>query len=117
MHITPEHAALIAQVFPTLLIALLLEGRYLPPIGSAPWFNLVHFIVRYVAIVGAAASTFACLSVAGTKVASDWTDLIVAGTTWALVCAVALLSANVLGVEGHKVFSAIRKKDPETSSL
>jgi hypothetical protein len=65
MHITPEYAGLLAQVLPTLLVALLLEGRIRPD-RFREW-NLVAIHVelwlRILAIGGVSVSTFFCLQI------------------------------------------------------
>jgi hypothetical protein len=61
MHITADAAELLAQVFPALLIAILIEGRFNFTTKRRPWRVLLEMIVRIVAIFSLATATYACL--------------------------------------------------------
>lgn len=61
MHITVETAALLAQVFPALLIAILIEGRLRISRRRRLWVIRMFLSIRIAAIFSTAGATFVCL--------------------------------------------------------
>lgn len=61
MHITTQMAGLLAQVFPVLLIAILLEGGFRITRRRKRWVIMALAVVRILAVFSAVGATFACL--------------------------------------------------------
>lgn len=61
MQITIETAELLAQVFPALLIAILIEGRFNFSRDRRRWRILLEMFVRMAAIFSLATATYTCL--------------------------------------------------------
>jgi hypothetical protein len=110
MHITPEFAGLVAQVFPTLLIAILIEGRLGPALSWARWVNLVLHYLRMLAILGATASTFACLNIARSGNGDEFTDWVVNITAYLLLIATAAMAGTVMGGERMAISEGFRQR-------
>jgi hypothetical protein len=76
MHVTHELAGLIAQVFPTLIIVLMIEGRFwyfrsarsTPDNGELLFALMMHLlrILRGLAVITSLTATMACLMLVGT---------------------------------------------------
>ena len=114
MHITPEFAGLIAQVFPALLIALLVEGRVSPVSREVRWTLLLIYCVRYIAIVGATMSTFYCLFVAGSRAESESLDWIVSISGLFMFLSMSFMNGTVMGSEQSGVMSLFKKQSQES---
>lgn len=114
MTLTTEHAALISQVFPTLVIALMLEIRFLRGPKWVAWINVLHHAVRWMAIVGAIISTFACLEIAGGKPPSGLDPWIVNLSMYALMFAFTFMAGAILGRESNEVGEILREKRERT---
>lgn len=106
MHITPDFAGLVAQVYPALLIAVLIEGRLPQPKREVRWTFLTIYLVRYAALVGGTISTFLCLQMAGSNQESDFTDWVVSMSGVALFVAVSFMNGTVMGTE-HAGFRSL----------
>jgi hypothetical protein len=61
MVIDKEAAGLLAQVIPTLLIFLALEGRLKKPAGEPFWFRVAHVFLRLFALLFGLFTTYLCL--------------------------------------------------------
>lgn len=61
MHITVETSELLVQVFPALLIAILIEGRFVFTRKRAAWRVMASMVMRIVAVFSLATATFVCL--------------------------------------------------------
>lgn len=114
MHITPEFAGLVAQVFPTLLIALLIEGRLGRSWHWGRWLNVIVHSVRVAAILGATASTFACLNVARAGKGDEVTDWLVNITAYLLLVATAAMAGMVMGRERTEILTDFRARKRST---
>lgn len=104
MHITRDLAGLIAQVYPAIMIALLVEGR-LPVVAPSvrPFFRTLHWI-RFLAISGATTSTFFCLYVYGADAPSSGVDVIVTGSGVLLFLALVFMTGTVLERQRSEAF-------------
>lgn len=97
MHITPDLAALVAQVYPTLLIAILIEGR-MSRIGSlGPITDRVLFALQCVALIGGAAASLIALMVAGGTFENVVSDVLINVTGIAIFLALAVIVGVALG--------------------
>ncbi|MDI2021176.1 hypothetical protein [Paenarthrobacter nicotinovorans] len=85
MQISQEYAGLVAQVFPALLIAMMLEQKLLPKVSAIKrprfyaWTGFINNLARYVAAAGAIFSTMLCLHIAagrGSYPLAEWVVLI-----------------------------------------
>lgn len=119
LNVTPEFAGLIAQAFPTLMIAILIEGRVSIQKQNTwgPWFNLVAQAVRGLAVVLAMGATFQCLGVAsGTTPPSAGVNVIVTVTAWVLMFAFCLAAGHIIGNEktglGEQLAKGRKAKKP-----
>lgn len=113
MHITPESAGLLAQVYPTLLIAILLEGRIRK---GDPTFGLLgkfEFVVRFFAILGATMSTFLCLVVHVYQQGSEFTDGVVIVSAGLLLLSIISVATNVLAQDFVHLFVQQAKPSSE----
>lgn len=102
LNVTPEFAALIAQVFPTLLIAILIEGRIRiqAEVVWIPWYNLAAQLLRGVAVIAGAVTTFMCLSIAsGSIQPSQFNNWLVTAAAWALLVALMAAVGHIIGTE------------------
>lgn len=101
MHVTSNLAGLIAQVYPTLLLAILIEGR-LRSIEHVPLSRRSRFfpITRLIAMMGGLLSTWLCLYAAGAPdadgVVLDW---VVSASGGAMLLYLGCMAANVLYVD------------------
>lgn len=109
MHVTTEFAALIAQVYPTLVIALLLEGRVFARSRRGRWLNVVGHVGRFTGVLGALASTFLCLGVVGTNQTFWFVDVVVTASSFALCFAFAAMTGYVFGKEQGDIVGQFRK--------
>ena len=99
LHVTPDLAGLLAQVFPTLMIALLLEGRLMHDRQWAPVFTQLVYYVRVFALLSASVTTFVCLLVASNKHEMLLVDIVATASLWSLVLTFGLLIGHVTGPE------------------
>ncbi|VXB24081.1 conserved membrane hypothetical protein [Arthrobacter sp. 9V] len=85
MQISESFAGLVAQVFPALLIAMMLEQKLLPRVSAInrprfyAWTGFINNVARYVAAAGAIFSTILCLHIAagrGSTPLAEWVVLI-----------------------------------------
>jgi len=85
VQISESFAGLVAQVFPALLIAMMLERNLLPKVSAInrprfyAWTGFINNISRYVAAAGAIFSTILCLHIAagrGSSPLAEWVVLI-----------------------------------------
>lgn len=87
-------AALLAQVFPTLLIALLVEGKFTKRESRRKWILKSLMVVRLAAVLAAVGATFLCLIVVVTGRSSIFID------SWTLFTVIVLfLAVLVMCVE------------------
>lgn len=97
MHITPQLAELVAQVYPALLIAILIEGR-ISRIGSlGKKTDISLFVLQCIALVGGAAASLNALMVAGGVAENVWSDLLINITGVAIFLALAVIVGVALG--------------------
>ncbi|WP_104164735.1 hypothetical protein [Arthrobacter sp. SX1312] len=92
--VTKDSAELLAQIFPTLLIALVLEARTVKGQLKTAW-GVTRFAVRVIAILASLTATFTCVLVAtgtsGPSPAADW---------WATIGFWSMFSAFALFING-----------------
>lgn len=98
MDITTEAAGLIAQVFPALIIALLLEGRH--AVWRWWWLTQINLLIRLVAIMSASASTFACLLMV-------MTNSEVGGLNWVVAASWYLLAVSFMFMIAHQLIREV----------
>lgn len=108
MHITPEAAGLIAQVFPTLLIALLIEGRGAQ--WTVRWLAVANHYVRFAAVLSSTTATFFCLIAAVNKQESVAVDVVVTVSVFILWMAFALMIGHHLGLDRQGLFEPDPRK-------
>ncbi|WP_457949681.1 hypothetical protein ACTAQI_03865 [Pseudarthrobacter sp. alpha12b] len=85
LQVTPELAGLLAQVFPTLLIALLLEGKFLHERHWHPVWMRIAYGLRVFALWSAVITTFMCLLIASNKQEMLFVDIFATAALWALL--------------------------------
>ncbi|CAH0233065.1 hypothetical protein SRABI26_02698 [Arthrobacter sp. Bi26] len=99
MHLSVEAAALLAQVFPTLLIALLLEGKFVKRDGRKKRLLKVLMLLRLAAVLTSLAATFICLLVVVTEGSNPFADIWVTGTWIILFFAFLVMCGEVFDRE------------------
>lgn len=109
MHVTPESAGLIAQVFPTLMIALLIEGRLTGHAKQSRWFALWFHSVRLIAMFGAGLSTFVCLQAVALQKSTPILDVLVTGSLVALLGATSNMIISLTRLETSKILGYFTK--------
>lgn len=95
MTLTPEYAALVAQVYPTLMIAILIEGRLRHVSFERRWLFMFDHLVRWAAVLGSIASTFICLAIVrqgAPGVFGEVGEVLVAATGLAIQCSFVLMT-------------------------
>lgn len=96
--VTSDSAALLAQIFPTLLIALLLEARTRKGQFGTVW-GLVRFCVRAFAIGSSMSATFICVLAATSDIITIVSDVIVNVAFWSMFLAFVIFISDALSKE------------------
>jgi hypothetical protein len=116
MHVTPEFAGLIAQVFPTLIIALLIEGRLRVTSWRARWLDMLNRVVRFLSIFLGASATFLCLALAGGGKENVLTNLTVTLAWYALGLSFTFMLGHILGTESMDIGDQFRNRPKSKES-
>lgn len=109
MHITPEFAGLIAQVYPALLIAILLEGRLPVAEHRHRWVLMAVHVTKLAAILGGTLSTFLCLVAVSTKQELVLLDWLVSLSALAMFVSLSVINGQLTARENADVVSLFRR--------
>lgn len=93
--VTSDSAGLLAQIFPALLIALLLEAKARKGQFVTFW-GLLRFGVRALAIGTSLSATFVCILAATADIVTDLSDVIVNVAFWLMFLAFVLFINDAL---------------------
>jgi hypothetical protein len=113
---------LIAQVFPTIVLALLIEGRIVITARKHAWLHLARHIVRALAITSGVVVTFACLIIAAGAPIDDSFGYLLAATVVLLLVAFTMLAVDIISSELSDIVLVIIRRarhsadDPPTTS-